>query len=283
MRWRRFVLAMLMSLSVEAVPALAQTGYKKSTEGGDVVMNKMYPKKKRIEVTPAMGFILNQSYVNTILLGAGVNYFFSEEWGLGVDFAVGSNSDKDERGCIENFYNDPNDEVASPCGSANALGGTKANFGPAYVPIREIQNVISANLIWNPVYGKQLILLSATSYFDLFLEGGASLVSSRFYPKQETLRNGNKSRGEFDPNGDQLPPPRGPIGADVNDAGSYGVSGRPDPQSQNNVALNLGVGQKFHFGKSFHIKMYLRNMTILGTETGFDNLFALMVGAGLRF
>ncbi len=259
--------------------------YQKSTEGQEVVLNKIYPKRSKLELGGGVGFILNQSYVETTLLGAGLSYYFSEEWGIGIDFAMASNKDKPERGCIENFYNDPDDEVGVPCGGPDMLGGAKnANYGPAYVPIREISNILTANVIWSPVYGKQLVLLSTTSYFDLFIEGGASLVGSKFYAKQETLNNGNPSRGQFqiDPNtGATLPNQR--IGASINEEDSYGVNGRPIPQDQSNIALNLGVGQKFHFGKRFQLRMYLRNMTILGTESGFENLFALYLGAGVRF
>lgn len=263
----------------------AQQNYQKSTEGQEVVLNKIYSKRNKLELSGGVGFILNQSYIETTLLGAGLSYYFSEEWGASFDFAMASNNDKPERGCIENFYNDPDEEVGAPCGGPDLLSGTKnANYGPAYVPIREISNILTANVVWNPVYGKQLVLLSTTSYFDLFVEGGLSLVGSKFYAKQTTLNNGNPSRGDFqiDPNtGATLPNQK--IGAAVTEEDSYGLAGRPLPEDQSNIAINLGVGQKFHFAKRFQLKMYLRNMTILGTEAGFENLFALYLGLGVRF
>jgi hypothetical protein len=158
------------------------------------------------------------------------------------------------------------------------------------VPIREIGNIIVANAVWNPVYGKQLIFLSATSYFDLFFEFGLGIATSTFYPKQAQLRNGKTSRGTFpeeeiitadpdvDPNTrDDVP------GASVDQTDSYGMDGRPDPESQTNELLNLGIGQKFHFAKKFHFRMDLRNLTLVGTPSGFENLFILFAGAGMRF
>ena len=47
--------------------------------------------------------------------------------------------------------------------------------------------------------------------------------------------------------------------------------------------INLGLGQKFHFMKRFHIKAELRNYTLLATPTGFDNFFTLWGGIGVRF
>jgi hypothetical protein len=33
----------------------------------------------------------------------------------------------------------------------------------------------------------------------------------------------------------------------------------------------------------FHVKIYVRNMTLLATDQGFENLFALYGGIGFRF
>lgn len=264
--------------------------YDRAIEGSDNVKNKLYPRQKRFELSaPNGGMILNQSYVETLLLNAGFVYHLSEEWGFGLDVSLASNSDKAERYCIENFYNDPGKQLASPCGGREALDdlgdrdgadGRLANYGPAYVPIREIQNIFTLNAVWVPVYGKQLVLLSSTSYFDLFFELGGALVTSQYYEKQEILRNGNASRGTFKSDGTQ---PEPPIGAEPDEADSYDVDGRPEPISQSNIALNVGIGQKFHFGDKFHLKMYLRNLTLLGTPSTFENLFVLFGGFGMRF
>lgn len=264
----------------------AQEAYRKAVEGKENVKDKLYPKKKKFELNiPNAGLVLNQSYVNTFLIGGGFTYFRTEEWGFGLDFTLASNSDKPERECIETFYNDPLDEIGEPCGGSDVIAGTSGNYGPAYVPIREIQNIIAVNLAWNPVYGKQLIFLSATSYFDLFVDMGLGLVSSRYYPKEEILRNGSKSRGQFNEDGSNPGPAGDPahIGADVNEDYAYGSSGRPDPENQTNVAAIFSVGPKFHFADRFHIKLFLRNITLLGTPTGFENIFALYGGAGMRF
>ena len=261
--------------------------YQKSTEGSEVVKNKIYPHKQTIELNlPNVGAILNQSYVNTLLVNGGFAYNLSEEWGIGFDVAVGLNSDKDERYCIEHFYNDPDDRVAEPCkvdGQPDTLSDDPkkhANYGPAYVPIREIQYIGTVNALWNPVYGKQLVLMSATSYFDVFVEAGLGLAVSKYYGKRDVLANGLKSRGTFQPDGSQPTPG---LGASPTDEASYGVNGRPEALNQSNVLINLGVGQKFHFAKKFYLKIFIRNMTLVGTPSGLENLFALYGGLGVRF
>ena len=264
--------------------------YKRAIEGKNNVKNKNYPKKKRFELSvPNVGMVLNQSYIETFVLNVGFVYYFSEEWGFGLDYTTASNSDKGERSCIENFYNDPSNQLADPCGDVSNLEELgdrsstpprNANYGPAYVPIREISSIITLNVTWVPVYGKQLIFFNNTNFFDLYFEFGGSLVSSTYYSQQEILRNGNASRGTFNEDGTQ---PNPPIGAEPNEFGSYGIEGRPDPIGESHVALNFGIGQKFHFLKRFHAKLYLRNMTLLGTENTFENLFALFGGFGARF
>jgi len=274
----------------------AHAEYKKATEGREVVMNKLYPKSERFELgLPAVGFVMNQSYVNTFLLGVDASYFLNETLGFSFVVNKGVNQDKGERSCIENFYYDPSNEVGVACGEVGNLRNADRNndqfprYGPAYVPIRELQQMLFANVIWTPVYGKQLVYLGATSYFDLFLELGVGLANSKFYPKQEVLKNGNLPRGTYfdptDPANDQAQAAanNAKIGALPEQSQFYGVAGRPPARAENNPLLNLGLGQKFHFGRMFHFKVYVRNMTLLGTDQGFENLFALYGGIGLRF
>ena len=279
---QRFLFCIFMSSFIgQSFSAMA---YEKATEGTDVVKRKLYPKRKKIEFSaPYAGLILNQSYIESFMVGGAINYFLSESTGFGLDFGLAINSDKDERSCIENFYNDPLDKIGKACGGPGDISDPddKANYGPAYVPIREIQNIIVLNYLWTPVYGKQLIFMSFTSYFDLFFEFGAGLANSLYYDKRETLANGNKARGRFGRNGNQ--PDGQNIGAETNETDSYGESGRPSPASESHILANITVGQKFHFGGRFHVKVFLRNMTLLGTPSGFENLIALFGGAGIRF
>jgi len=292
------VLFMVLSISASASLLAESSDYQRATDDGEVVKRKIYPKDRKFELSfPNLGFVMNQSYVNTILVSGGGNYYFSETLGIGLDISLASNSDKEERYCIENFYYDPGNEVGSACGDASNLEGrdldndTFPRFGPAYVPIREVNSIFTLNMVWTPVYGKQLLMMSATSYFDLYFEGGLGLVQSTYYGKRDLLANGKVPRDVFtevDENSDAAAREAAAInnnriGATVSEVDSYGIAGRPDPRNQTNVMINLGVGQKFHFARRFHLKIYVRNMTILGTVGGYDRLFAIYGGAGMRF
>lgn len=254
--------------------------YRKATESDAVVKNKLFPKKGKTEVNgPNFGLILNQSYITSLIAHAGVIHYTSEEWGFGVEGFFSSNSDKSERQCIEYFYNDPKEEVGPQCGPAEGLAGaTVANYGPAYVPIREVDFAIAATAVWNPVYGKQLFFLSATGYFDLYLTMGAGIVSSKYFEEKTVLNNNNSARGQYSEPGTGGPV----IGAAATELDSYGELGRPEALDTTNVMFTAGVGQKYHFAKRFSFKIELRNYTLLGTDSGFDLFFTLMTGIGFR-
>ncbi len=292
-QWRRgrlflqifcFVLAGAFTQSL-----LAQT-FHNATDDKDVVKNKLFPKNKKFEIVgPDFGVILNESYISTYLLHLGGTYYTSEEWGFGLDLAFAmANSDKFERTCIENFYNDPKYKVDEECAKGDPAAnkqlqdsGGSANMGPAYVPIREVKMILTANATWNPLYGKQLFAHTATSYFDMYLTFGGGIARSDVYPKSTKLRDGRPSRAlvinESNPAGTAA------TGADPSETTLYGEAGRPDPETQTNLVLMTGIGQKYHFLEHFNVKMELRNYILLGTESGFDTFFTLWGGVGMRF
>ncbi len=273
----------LTALFLAAVnPVLAATSgeYQRAGDGTEVVLRKTYPKKTRVEIEGTGGLVLNQSYTNTMLFGAGVNYFWSEEWGVGVEAMMASNTDKSERECLENFYNDPENVVSAECGDGSDLTG-RANFGPAYVPVRQTNTLLGAHAIWNPVYGKQIILLRAVTHFDLYVLAGGGLAMSTFWKQQTQLKGTSRSnRGTF--NADTTVSTGNP-GAAVSESGLYGTEGRPDPESLTSIQGTFAVGQKYHFTKNLHARIELRDYLLLGTASGFDNFFALTGGLGFRF
>jgi len=199
---------------------------------------------------------------------------------VGVEAMMASNTDKSERECLENFYNDPENVVSAECGDGSDLTG-RANFGPAYVPVRQTNTLLGAHAIWNPVYGKQIILLRAVTHFDLYVLAGGGLAMSTFWKQQTQLKGTSRSnRGTF--NADTTVSTGNP-GAAVSESGLYGTEGRPDPESLTSIQGTFAVGQKYHFTKNLHARIELRDYLLLGTASGFDNFFALTGGLGFRF
>jgi len=279
----RFIasIAMTMGAALCAAPAFA---YDKAVEGPDVVLNKLFPKKSKVELDGKFGVVLNQSYQQTFLVNGGLTYFWSEEWGFNVEGNMALTSDKPERTCVESFYNDPNGAIGDECGTDPPTDDEDANYGPAYVPVRELKYIFAGNLVWNPIYGKQIILLSATNYFDFYIAMGGGIAMSDFYPNTPTLPSGKSSRGKFcvkeDADRNECDPSGNP-GTDLVE--ETGKEGRPAPEAQSNVLAHFSIGQRFHFMKRFLVTAELKNYTLLGTPDGFENFFTLMGGFGVRF
>lgn len=278
----RHLLAMVIVCVSSQAAFAGPGGYKKATEGDDVVKDKMYPKKGKVELNvPNLGLILNQSYVDSYVINGGINYFRNEVWGFGVDATYAMNQDRAERKCIENFYNkNPSNPPSSECGSPDNLtqGST---MGPAYANIREYNYLIAGSVIWNPIYGKEIFFLSAVGHFDLFVNAGGGMAFSTFYPQTTTLKNGNQSRGGTYTDGSSTAPAGYGAGGDETD--SYDKAGRPAAQSQSNPFIHASLGQKFHFAQKFHVNVELRDHFVIGTSSGFDMFFTLWGGLGMRF
>ena len=211
-----FALLFLFETSPSPLFGKSKRFTKATEDEDDVVKNKLFPKRRRVEIAgPDVGAVLNQSYVASYVLHANINYYWKEEWGFTLEGLFVINQDKSERYCIENFYNDFENKVAASCpvpGTAidaplysgtdeqgNPVTVPGANFGPAYVPVRELNYVVTGAAVWNPVYGKQLAFLTRTVYFDLFITIGGGLAFSTYYPEQTILKNGKLSRNRFDP------------------------------------------------------------------------------------
>jgi outer membrane beta-barrel protein len=288
----RLRLSAALSLCIPLAAALLpETGlaYQKAVDTNEVVMDKLFPKKGKTELDVDAGVVLNSSYVQTFLVGASLTYYWSEEWGFGVTASAAVNQDKPERQCIESFYNDPNFALDSQCGDTGTLTEDPqgdANMGPAYVPIREPKYILTGDFVWNPIYGKQIVLLSATNYFDFYFKFGGGLTMSQYYPEQQNFPDGHPQRGTFctkqtQKAGGCTPPAGGNPG--TTDDNLFGVAGRPVPLSENNVTLHLAVGQRFHFFKRFLIEGSLEDYTLVGTEQSYDNFLVIKGGFGVRF
>jgi len=263
-------------------PSLMAQDYVRAVEGKDNVRGKLFDKERRLELNgPDFGMVLNQSYIQTYLLHGGLTYYFSETWGVGAEVAMAMNSDKSERECIENFFNNPSQVPSEQCpNNVQSEPPTGGNFGPAYVPIRELKFLLAGNAVWSPVYGKQIMFMRSVVHFDLFVTMGGGLAMSDYYGKLTTLNNGRPARKAAPGRtGDTVTD----LGIGCDDDSCRGIAGRPTPEAQATPYLNFGLGQKFHFQRRFHFKVELRNMTLVGTESGFENLVAVWGGFGARF
>lgn len=289
---RLWLAVLLLCLSAPVWAKKHSRGYRKATEGQVVVLRKLFPKKKRLEINANLGAILNQSFIDTMMLHGGVSYHFSEEWGLTLEGALAMNSDKTERQCVESFYNNFDEDANLTAKCVIQDGGklveqppsaeNQVNIGPAYMPIIEIDKLFSLSAVWTPVYGKQIFsFLPRTSHMDIFITFGGGMAMSTFYPQREKLGNGNKARFTKRTEGEDSSSWE-THGASFDDSENWGVKGRPEAEQPSNVFVSFGAGQKYYFLKRLFIKAELRNFTLLGTSEGYHNFFTMWGGVGLR-
>lgn len=274
--------------------------YELATDSSETVINKNYPKKFRLELLPTGSLVLNQAYISTFLLGGQLSFYAAEAFGIHIEGAIGINSDLPSRGCLETFYNDVGDELGGvQCGAQYLTtkdiyetesplakqemgkflqGKNGVGFGPAYVPVREIDTIVALTFSWNFVYGKQLAFMTFTNYFDLYLKFGGGVAMSTYYPAQIYIKGTETStpkkyrtdavmkqsevKGCADTYGICVD------GENVNPnwANLIGTVGRPEPELETSPMITFAIGYRFHFWSRLQLMTEARAYLLLATN-----------------
>ncbi len=281
--------------------------YRKSVEGNEVVKGKFYPKTGRFQMNAAGGGLINQSFINTFLVGGSLTYHFEEWHAINFEVFAGISSDKADRTCIENFYLDEDFAKASgstikgPCplkepvpkdasliakgegtppepelrgNKDDAYYASRAPFAKnaAYMGIRELNFLGAANYQWTPVYGKSLFFLSQVLYLDFYLNAGLGVAMSNFYPLKDKV---------IDEDGNSKPMKE--VG--TTDDKKYGKEGRPQPLSQTSPMGVFAIGSRFYMARKFILDVQLKNYSIIGENgqgsSDFSAPFAILGGVGI--
>lgn len=291
------IIALCCFASIASAKRRKSRGYSKAVEGQAVVLNKLFPKAGRAEIVSNFGGIINQSYINSLLLHGGFNYYFSEVWGMAIEGVFAFNSDKNERTCLEGFYNwaNENDIKGRVCyQEAEKYPKPSADdpivrLGPAYVPITELQYLFSLSAIWTPVYGKQIFsALPVTGHMDIFFTiGGGLAMTDHYAMRTETDADDTKKRklrcAKGGENTKLTAADGSPCGVGFDQKEHWGVGGRPKPENKPAMAINLGIGQKYYFASRLYLDIELRTYNLIGGVETFHNFFTLWGGLGLRF
>lgn len=255
---RIFLLALLSGVAAEA-RADADDDQPK-------IMNRLFPKARSVEVSANAGYLLNPAFVDTSLLELNGRYSFSESWGVGVGVALARTKDRNERRCVETFYNDPKHEVEAECmnddGGEGLEGTEEANVGPAYAKVRELRQLVTLHGDYSLAYGKMIFLHGVTSHFDLRLRFGGGLTTSDYYESQ---------------------PERREPGVKREDGTSYGDAGRPAPERQTTPHAYVGFAEDLLFLKRFSFGAELAYYVLVGTPHGVEQFVVMKLGAGVRF
>lgn len=257
---KSLILLLLCMSSTAAADVLVDQG------DGDKIMNRLFPKSKSFELAVSAGYLLNPAFVDTTLFELSGRYQFSENWGLGLSVAIAQTKDRNERQCVETFYNDPNHKVAAECLHEDNNDGLaqdpQANVGPAYAPIRELRQMLTAHGDYALAYGKMIFLHGVTSHFDLRLRFGGGMTTSDYYREQPSQRSPGVAR---------------------DDTAHYGEAGRPAPERQSTPHLYVGLAEDLLFLKRFSFGGEIAYYVLLGTPHGVEQFVVVKLGAGVRF
>lgn len=230
------------------------------------IMNRLFPKARSAEVSANAGYLLNPAFVDTSLYELNARYALSETWGIGLGVAVARTKDRNERRCVETFYNDPKHEVQAEClnddGGEGLDGVEEANVGPAYAPIRELRQLVTLHGDYSLAYGKMIFLHGVTSHFDLRLRFGGGMTTSDYYQQQPEKREPGVARDSPE---------------------LYGEAGRPAPERQTTPHAYVGFAEDLLFLKRFSFGAELAYYVLLGTPHGVEQFVVIKLGAGIRF
>lgn len=108
-----------------------------------VVQNRTYPKENRLFISLNYGPIINDGYSEGNNVGMGLNYFFTERWGLQLQRVNGNLKDNKFTQNLTNFG-----------------GGVQPDFG-------RFTDYTNAGISFVPIYAKMSLLGSKIIYFDM--------------------------------------------------------------------------------------------------------------------
>jgi hypothetical protein len=282
------MITLIVLLASVVLAPLARASDGRAAGGSEVVLDRMYPKAGSVEVEATYGFLLNPTYVDTTLARAAVTYHWSESWGFGLSFAAAQTKDREERACVESFYNDPDHEAGAPCysqdGGAGLEGAKSANIGPAYPRIRELRALFGVFGDYTIAYGKQILLHGAVSHFDLRLRFGAAAVVSDVYAERQTVRGDPSRPARGDPTGANGAPKAG-VAPDERDGDGllWGKEGRPEPRRETAPAAFLALAEQLHFARRFFLTGELGAYAMPSPARGFEAFLVVGLGGGVRF
>lgn len=132
-----------------------------------VVQNRTYTKAKRFGLTGSYGSLLNDDYSTAYEIGAIGNYYFSERYGVQVD------------------YFKTNSVPNKATNTFNNSQGVHADYGAE-------TGFYGASFNWVPIYAKMSLLGVKILYFDMAFSPGIGMTQ---YEQQ--ILTGNKTQNSF--------------------------------------------------------------------------------------
>ncbi len=176
----------------------------------NVLQNRYFEKTMRPELGLVFGSVRDEAYLKILLHGFRGALFFNEWAGVEVQHLTTSISDSDDRKAL-------NQKVVIPYDPPDPNGdNSPRRLDPE---VNAVQKITDITGVFAPMYGKLNLLDLYILYFDLYLAGGISKIST-----------------------DQ---------GDLN-------------------AINIGIGERFYFSKSWSVRVDFRERIYTEKRGGKD-------------
>lgn len=127
-----------------------------------VVQRQRFLKKKRFELQPQVGISVNDPFVRHVTVGAELNYWITNRFAVGL--------------------------------TGTAFIGNKTS---RYTNIRFQESVLltanktlwqaSANVLYNPFYGKIAVFNRALVHWEAYIQGGGGVIQTQVIPRYEAI------------------------------------------------------------------------------------------------
>ena len=149
---------------------------KSSKEPMTVLQNRAFLKTLRPEFGLTTGFLLDEAYTHTTMIGLRGSLFLTEWIGVEAQMARTKVSDSEDRKALRTLRFRPLTDAKSANASAN--GTTVETIVTPDPEVNSIHSVTDVSGIVAPFYGKLNVLNKWIIYTDLYGSGGMSLIET---------------------------------------------------------------------------------------------------------
>ncbi len=127
-----------------------------------VIQRRYLPKTSRFQASLAGAIVTNNAFFNAFGGTARLGYYFSETWGVDLDFTSFSTSPRDITRELEEIEITTNN-------------------------LTVVENVVGANIVFVPIYGKMTFFNNSIVPFDLYFSAGYGSTSTVIEKNVPTL------------------------------------------------------------------------------------------------
>ena len=249
-----------LGLLLLALPALAEER-RRTLEGQPAVRHRYELRDGRFEVGPSFAFSLDRSMRHAFMIGAKLEYHFSDAFSVGADIGYGVNFNTGLNNEINDGYffeadnhvdGDPSKALLEPnskrkCGKNN--GKEEECWEHHQSRLSNIKLAGDVRFVWTPIYGRIAVFSKLFVLYDMYVFGGVALAY--------TANDGDNDDWNYEYTDHEK---KKVIQTNDVDAANEGFT----------AGLALGAGLRVYFNHWFAMGIEVKDLMFMDNETGMD-------------